>query len=259
MTPLSYTLDRTVLIQATRETVFRYFTDSSRWAAWWGAGSTIDARPGGKVYIRHPNGIETLGEVVELQSPERIVFTYGFATGKPIPPGASTVTIRLEAEAAGTRLYLLHEFAESTVRDQHVQGWRFQLSLFANAVSNEVNGGAADLVDAWFTAWRTSDDSDRDRALRQIASPSVRFRDQYSLLDGVDDVSAHIAASLRFMPDMRMERKGNIRHCQGMLLADWAAVAGDGQERATGTNVFILGPEGRIDAVTGFWNLPSAG
>src|SRR5438132_10336929 len=138
MQELPYNLDRTVVIKAKRETVFRYFTDSARWASWWGAGSTIDAAPGGKVYIRHPNGIESLGEVLELHPPERIVFTYGFASGKPMPPGASRVTIRLEPDEAGTKLHLLHEFAESAPRDEHVQGWRFQLSLFANAVANEV-------------------------------------------------------------------------------------------------------------------------
>ena len=101
MNTLPYRLDRTVTITASRETVFRFFTDSARWASWWGAGSTIEARPGGPVYIRHPNGVETLGEVVEVQSPERIVFTYGFASGKPIPPGSSRVTIRLEEEEGG--------------------------------------------------------------------------------------------------------------------------------------------------------------
>lgn len=50
---LPYRLDRTITIQAPRETVFRYFTESARWAAWWGAGSTIDPRPGGRMYIRH--------------------------------------------------------------------------------------------------------------------------------------------------------------------------------------------------------------
>jgi len=39
-------LEVTVHIEAQPETVFSYFTDSVRWAAWWGAGSTIDARPG---------------------------------------------------------------------------------------------------------------------------------------------------------------------------------------------------------------------
>ena len=37
MTSLSHTLARTLLIQARREIVFRYFTDSDRWARWWGA------------------------------------------------------------------------------------------------------------------------------------------------------------------------------------------------------------------------------
>src|ERR1700734_881352 len=112
MPELPYDFHRTVLIKARPETVFRFFTDSARWAGWWGAGSTIDATPGGKMYIRHPNGVETLGEVLEVTPPERIVFTYGFATGKPIPPGGSQVTIRLDADEGGTRLHLVHEFAE---------------------------------------------------------------------------------------------------------------------------------------------------
>ena len=66
---LPHRLDRSVLIQASPETVFRFFEDSDRFARWWGAGSTIDPRPGGKVYIRHPNGIETVGEVVEIAPP----------------------------------------------------------------------------------------------------------------------------------------------------------------------------------------------
>src|SRR5580692_6424581 len=121
MTELPYQLNRTVVIKAKPETVFRFFTDTARWANWWGAGSTIDANPGGKVYIRHPNGIESLGEVLEVSQPERIVFTYGFVSGKPMPPGASRVTIRLEPDESGTRLHLLHEFAEAAPRDEHVQ------------------------------------------------------------------------------------------------------------------------------------------
>jgi uncharacterized protein YndB with AHSA1/START domain len=77
METLTYRLDRSVAIQATPETVFRFFTDNTRWAKWWGAGSTIDARPGGKLLIRHPGGVETVGEVIEVLPPERIVFPYG--------------------------------------------------------------------------------------------------------------------------------------------------------------------------------------
>ena len=71
MTTLTHQLDRTIVIGAPPATVFRYFTDSPRWAAWWGAGSTIDARPGGRVLIRYPGGVEAAGEVVEVNPPDR--------------------------------------------------------------------------------------------------------------------------------------------------------------------------------------------
>lgn len=171
MPELPYQLERTVVIQANPETVFRFFTDSARWASWWGAGSTIDARPGGKVYIRHANGVESAGEVIEVHPGERIVFTYGFVSGRPIPPGSSRVTIRLEPIEAGTRLRLLHEFAEAAPRDEHVQGWRFQLSLFGNAVANEVYADAASAVDAWYGAWNMADALARDGILARIAAP----------------------------------------------------------------------------------------
>jgi len=253
---LPHRLDRTVVIQAPPQTVFSFFTESDRWAAWWGAGSTIDARTGGRLLIRHPGGVESSGEVVEVVPPERIVFTYGFASGNPIPPGSSRVTVRLEAIGLGTRLHLSHEFAEPGPRDEHVQGWRYQLSLFGNVVSDVVNAKASDVVDAWFDAWAETDPHAREQGLANVASSDVRFRDRFSLIDGIAELVPHIGAAQRFMPDMRMRRRGDIRHCQGTLLVDWVAVASDGRERATGTNVFVLGGDGRIESVTGFWVPP---
>jgi hypothetical protein len=202
--------------------------------------------------------VETLGEVLEVRHDERIVFTYGFATGKPIPPGSSRVTIRLEPAESGTRLHLLHEFAEAGPRDEHVQGWRFQLSLFSNVVANEVFADAAGTVDAWFDAWLIADDRTRDETLARIVSPGIEFRDRFSLLDGIADLSAHISAAQRFMPGIALRRNGNVRHCQGTVLADWIAAGADGKERMSGTNVFVFKPDGRIDSVTGFTNPPPA-
>jgi uncharacterized protein YndB with AHSA1/START domain len=257
MPELPYQLDRTILIKAEPETVFQFFTDSARWAGWWGAGSTIDARPGGKVYIRHPNGVETLGEVLEVHAPERIAFTYGFASGKPIPPGASRVTIQLEPDEAGTRLQLRHEFAEAGPRDEHVQGWRFQLSLFANVVANETYAHAASTVDAWFAAWMVADEQAREEALAKIVTPGIRFNDRFSVLDGMADLMAHIGASQRFMPGIGLRRKGDVRHCQGAVLADWIAAGSDGVERMSGTSLLVFRKDGRIDSVVGFTNPPA--
>lgn len=253
---LPHRLERTVVIQAKPEIVFRFFTDSERWAAWWGAGSAIEARPGGRLFIRHPDGTEASGEVVEVAPPERIVFTYGFLGGKPIPPGSSLVTIRLESIGTATRLQLSHEFAGEAVRDEHVQGWRYQLSVFGNVVANELHAGADAAVDDWFAAWSEPDAALREATLGRVAAPDIDFRDRFSLISGLDDLLPHLAAVHRFMPGMRIRREGDIRHCQGTVLADWVARAADGQERGRGTNVFVFRGADRIGSVTGFWNAP---
>ena len=251
---LAHALDRAILIRAERELVFSFFTDNARWAKWWGAGSSIEARRGGRVFIRYPGGTEVSGEVVEIDAPERIVFTYGYVTGAPIVPGGSLVTISLEPEPAGTLVRLSHAFAESSVRDQHVQGWRYQLSLFANAVANDAFSGADTVVDRWFAAWSEPDAAVRDAAVHRMVAPSISMRDQFSAIDGLPDLIEHLAAVHRFMPGMTNHAGGAVRQCQGMVLADWIARTVEGQERGRGTNVFTLTPDGRIEGVTGFWN-----
>lgn len=251
---LSYRLARTVIIQAAPETVFRFFTDTARWARWWGAGSRIDARPGGRVVIRYPDGTEAAGEVVSVEPPTRIEFTYGYVSGKLIPAGGSRVTIQLEPLPDGTQLTLTHDVADAAVRDEHVQGWRYQLSRFANVVADEVNAGAAGAVDAWFDAWAEPDAASREQTLIRIAIPEVRFRDRFSNVAGLHDLLPHVTASQRFMPGIRMKRIGAVRHCQGTALADWVAVDATSTERARGTNVFVFGPSGRIESVTGLWS-----
>jgi hypothetical protein len=206
------------------------------------------------VVIRHPDNTEVSGEVIDIVVPERIVFTYGNKSGHPIPPGGSLVTIRLTDEGKHTRLHLVHAFADREMRDQSIQGWRFQLSLFANVVANEVHAGAAAVVDAWFTAWSEPDSAVRRTTLARVAAPQIRFKDRFSLIDGVTELMVHLDAASRFMSGIRLEREGEVRHCQGVVLADWVARAIDGGERSRGTNVFVLDSDGYIESVTGFWN-----
>jgi len=250
---LTHRLDRTITIDAPPAVVFGFLTETRRWAAWWGAGSEIDARPGGLMKIRYPDGTEAVGEVLEVHPPERIVFTYGYVSGVMIPPGGSRVTIELEAAGASTRVRLAHEYHDAEVLDRHVQGWRYQLSLFANVVADEVFAGAADTVDAWFDAWAEPNAEARHRALARIASSDVRFRDRYSSIDNIGDLVGHIAGALQFMPGIRMSRAGGVRQCQGIVLADFVARGADGVERG-GTNVFVFAADGRLKSVTGFMN-----
>ena len=253
MTGLDHVLDRTVTITARRETVFRYFTDSDRFAAWWGAGSRIEPRPGGAVHIRYPNAVVARGEVLEITPVERVVFTYGFESGQPIPIGASRVTITLEETTRGTVVRLHHELPTAQVRDEHVQGWRYQLAVFANVVAKEAHAGAGALADRFFAIWGETDPAKRKAELEAVAVEALAFRDPYSCTDGLDDLSTHIAAAQRFMPGVVLERQGEARQCQGLAIVDWAVKGPDGTPRGKGSNVFELAPDGRIARVTGIW------
>jgi uncharacterized protein YndB with AHSA1/START domain len=255
MPELCHSLTRTVVIRARRDAVFRYFTDDARWAGWWGKGSTIDPRPGGRVLIRYPNGVEVTGEVLEIAAPERILFTYGYASGTPIAPGGSRVSIRLEAIPAGTRLHLEHQLDDASTRDAHVQGWRYQMAVFGNVVMDELNAQAAERVDAWFSAWSQPDAALRNAVVERITSPDITFRDRFSLVAGLADLLPHLEAVHRFMPGIGLRREGAVRHCQGTVLADWVARGAAGEEKGRGTNVFELGPDGLIETVVGIWNV----
>ncbi len=258
MKPLEHALERTVLICATRATVFRFFSDSSLFADWWGPGSTIDARPGGAVVIRYPNGVVASGEVIEVVAGERIAFTYGYeAPDKPIPPGGSRVTITLADHPSGTLLALRHEMADAATRDEHVPGWRYQLALFASAAARHEHRDAAAVIDRYFALWSEPDRVARRGELDALTTDDVVFRDSFGSTAGRADLDDHIAASQRHMPGMRLRRRGDAHQCQGTVLAGWVAEGPDGAPRASGTTVFDLAAGGQIARVVGFWTPPA--
>lgn len=248
MTDLNETLDRQVTICAPRETVFRYFTDSERFALWWGEGSRIDGRPGGSMLIRYPNGQTASGEVREIEPPRRIVFTY-------VMPGetASEVTITLDEVKQGTLLRLHHAFSSAKIRDHFVQGWRYQLALFSKTVSAEVHARAADRVDACLEAWGSSDAAARRSLLGSCAAPHIEFRDAYSATSGLDDLLAHLDAVQVYMPGVTLSRDGDVKVSHGTAFAGWKASKPDGSPAGKGVNVYDFAPDGRIARVVGFW------
>jgi len=252
MTSLPHRLDRTVVIHGEPEIVFRFFQDSEKWASWWGAGSAIESRPHGRVLIRNSEGVDVVGEVLELEPPEKIVFSYGFLDRRAERAGDSRVTICLEPLGRSTRLHLTHEFNDSTARDEHVQGWRFQLSVFANVVANEVHADVGQAIDGWFSAWSVVDSHARREAFARVATEDVGLRDRFSVIDGLDDLVAHTAAYQRLFRGLRFERKGSVRHCQGIVLTDWIMHFDEGASHLSGTGCFTFNTGNQIEAVINF-------
>jgi uncharacterized protein YndB with AHSA1/START domain len=255
MTPLPHHLERRVLIRASREVVFRFFTDTGRFASWWGAGSSIDAQPGGAVRIVYPGGVVATGEVVSLLPVELISFTYGYESQNRdlVPPGGSLVTITLDLHLEGTLLSLRHEVATAAARDAHVAGWRYQLAVFANLVAGEAYAGAEALVDRYFALWSEPDQARRLAGLESLAVADLLFRDRFGVTASIHDLAAHIGATQQHMPGLKLEREGSFQHCQGTGIADWVARKPDGSSAARGRNVFDFAPDGRLSRVVGLW------
>src|SRR5262249_39192749 len=148
---------------------------------------------------------------------------------------------------------LRHELPGAALRDEHVQGWRYQLAVFANVVAREQHGEVARAVDAFLAAWSEKDQARRRAALAAGAREGVTVADAFSWPGGLDGPVAHLAAAQVHMPGMALERSGDVRQCQGTAVADWVAKGPDGAPRGRGTDVFELAPDGRIARVVGLW------
>ena len=255
MTGLDFVLDRSVTIVARRETVFRYFTDSERFAAWWGAGSRID--PAARGRRAHPLPERDRGRRAKCWRsfpPRRVVFSYGFESGQPIPIGASRVTITLEE----TRARHARAAPPRAAERRGARRARAGLALPARRVRQRGGAGRRTRAralspTATSPAGARPTPSKRRAELAAVATDDLAFRDPYSCTSGIDDLNAHIAASQRFMPGVVLARRGEPRQCQGLALVDWVVQGPDGSERAKGTNVFELDGDGRIGRATGFW------
>jgi uncharacterized protein YndB with AHSA1/START domain len=92
-----------VRIDASRETVFDFFTDPDKMVQWMGRSHELDPRAGG-VFRCDINGRDVAsGSYVEVDRPRRVVFTWGWESEESATrPGTSTVEVSLH-RAVGHR------------------------------------------------------------------------------------------------------------------------------------------------------------
>ena len=94
------------------QAVWRAITGSAELAAWFGATAEVDARPGGAVRFRWPDGSERRGIVEAVDAPRRFAFRWRAITrtrGGVRVEGVSRVEFLLEPREAGTRLTVTEE------------------------------------------------------------------------------------------------------------------------------------------------------
>ena len=121
-----------VHIEAPPERVFEFFVRPEAIARWMGEDAVLDPRAGGRFAI-DVKGAPVRGEYVEVDPPHRLVLTWGYAGSDRLPPGASTVEVRLSPADGGTLVELEHRDLPATEVAGHRSGWNHYLARLATA------------------------------------------------------------------------------------------------------------------------------
>jgi len=134
-------IEVSIHVAAQPEIVFPYFTDPRRYVQWMGRDATLEAVPGGCYRVHIRDGIEAVGEFVEVDPPRRLVFTWGWTHDHEVPPGTTRVVITLQAENGGTRVILRHyDLPDAGQRDHHRKGWDLYLDRLSVRIRGEDPG-----------------------------------------------------------------------------------------------------------------------
>jgi len=130
------TIEREMFINAPPRIVFAYFVDPERIVRWMGRTADFDPRPGGTWRIDYNGADIARGEVVEIDPPRRLVYTWGWEDPKEVVrPGGSTVEVTLTPDGDGTRLHLRHSGLPEAEVAAHAQGWDQFLPKLPDAVN----------------------------------------------------------------------------------------------------------------------------
>ena len=121
-----------VLIDASPEQVFPYLVEADLITKWMGNKVGASAKVGGPYHMYFKPGHTAVGEYQVVDSPSRVVFTFGWdAPENPTAPGSTTVEITLTAQDGGTLVRLVHTGLAEVTRADHTHGWNLYMGRLA--------------------------------------------------------------------------------------------------------------------------------
>jgi uncharacterized protein YndB with AHSA1/START domain len=127
-------LTASVHIEAAPEQVFEYFTSPEAIVRWMGDYALLQAAPGGAFEV-DINGVPVRGRYLEVDPPHRLLISWGHAGSDRLPPGASTVEVRLSPAGGGTRVEIEHRDLPEDMRDAFGRGWPHFVARLAVAAA----------------------------------------------------------------------------------------------------------------------------
>lgn len=130
------------VIPATKERLFRAWTEPSQVTRWWTIGegwraefAEIDLRVGGKFKVgNRPRAGESVlisGEFLEVKPPDRLVYKWRFGPASPVE---SVITVEFNEAGDQTEVLITHENSPKEMGPGAVAGWEAVLAGLARFV-----------------------------------------------------------------------------------------------------------------------------
>jgi uncharacterized protein YndB with AHSA1/START domain len=139
--------ERTLAIDASPETVWEFLVDPEKLMRWKGINADLETQPGGIFRCEVIPGHIARGEYVEIDKPNKLVFTWGWDGSQDVPPGSSTIVIELASDGDGTSLRFVHkDLPSAEAIASHAHGWDHYLPRLETAA-----GGGDPGEDPWVT------------------------------------------------------------------------------------------------------------
>ncbi len=110
-------------VGAAADVVFDFLVDPEKMLRWMGTEVEIDPRPGGAFWVNVTGQDVASGSYLEVDPPNRVVFTWGWEGSTDVPPASSTVTITLTPDGDATIVELRHDGLPAGPDDDHNEGW----------------------------------------------------------------------------------------------------------------------------------------
>jgi uncharacterized protein YndB with AHSA1/START domain len=134
------TLRITKIVPATKERVFRAWTEPLHMKKWWRIGDgwttpfvEVDLRVGGKISLgNQPSGGGTIiitGEFLIVEPPDRLVYTWRFPGARP---EESLVTVEFKERGGQTEVVITHERSPKAMGPGAIAGWNAALEGLAS-------------------------------------------------------------------------------------------------------------------------------
>jgi uncharacterized protein YndB with AHSA1/START domain len=139
--------ERTLAIDASPETVWEFLVDPEKLMRWKGINADLETQPGGIFRCEVIPGHIARGEYLEIDKPNKLVFTWGWDGSEDVPPGSSTIEIELASAGDGTSLRFVHrDLPNAEAIASHAHGWDHYLPRLETAA-----GGGNPGEDPWVT------------------------------------------------------------------------------------------------------------